>query len=150
MTGLAVGFGAAAVAALQLILSRWRDLGPSTAGGMSAALLLVAGDVGPVPVGAGPGPWIGLALAAGLATAAAARGARAGVGHPEWLAAVATTGLGARGALEVWPGEPALAAGAGVVLAVAAVGQGVALRRRSSRRPGVRWVGEIRVDGGAR
>lgn len=66
-------------ASLQLVLARWRDLGPMTVGFVGAALVVL--QIPPVDAGERVRVVALLALAVGLATLAWSRGAPRGVGR---------------------------------------------------------------------
>lgn len=124
------------VALVQLILARWRDLGPVTvavAGGLAAVL-------------PGEPTWGAVAVAALLAGVAWARGGRRGVGHPALVFVVFAVAVAVNGGLvAVALPEGAEIVGAAAIGVVGAALGAVALRRPGARWPPVRWLGEIPV-----
>lgn len=128
-----------AMAALQVVLGRWRDLG---------ALTLCAGAI--LVVLALPSPpravWIGTAVAALLAAVAQARGASRGVGHPSLVGMVFAVAVAVGAVVAAVPERPeARIVGATVIGIIGALATTLALRAPGARHRPVRWVGEIPI-----
>jgi hypothetical protein len=124
------------LAALQLVLSRWRDLGPLT----------VAFGGGLVALAPGAWTWVALSAAAAVAGIAWARGGRRGVGHPSLVLVTVAAAVAVNAGLAAAPADPSRAAvGAAAIGVVGSVLGAAALRRPGARRPPVRWVGEVPV-----
>ncbi len=140
LTGLAVG-----VALLQLILARWRDLGPATVGLAGMALVLGLPQPALEVVG-------GLGLSLGIASAAWARGGRRGVGRPALVglviggAAVAAVAVPLLDGRVPVPAERLRLAAASALGLLALLAWGFALMRARPAVPPPRWVGPVTVE----
>ena len=141
--------GVMALAVLQLLLGRWRDLGALT---LTAGAILVVLALPTPPVAV----WAGLSSAALVAAVAWARGASRGIGHPSVDSAVLGCGIAVAtgaAALSSAPGMEAMVGpplsvnvvGATVLGVIGAVATTLALRSPGARHRPVRWVGEIPI-----
>jgi hypothetical protein len=133
-----VASAALGASAVQLVLARWRDLGPLTVTSWGLALLL--GDPSPRSL-------VALALSSALAAAGWARGAARGIGHPALDGAAIGAAALAVAAAGLVPTDAARAAAGASLALVGATLTALALRRPGARRPGVRWIGEIPIRG---
>lgn len=139
-----IAAAALVVAALQLILASWRDLGPVTVGLIGATGALA------VPV-ADPAVRVHLAAATiaatGLASAAWVRGSRNGVGRPALTGAALLGAVAASACSWAIPGGPlvALAVGSGTLGAVLGL---AALDRAAPRTARPRWYRVVPVEPG--
>lgn len=137
-----------ALAVLQLVLARWRDLGP-LALAASAILVVLALPAPPLAV------WVGVSVAALVSASAQARGASRGIGHPSLASVVLGCGIAIAAGVEAVSGAAvgSVSGGASTVRIVGAVAIGivglvataVALRAPGARHRPVRWVGEIPI-----
>lgn len=137
---------AVGLALLQLLVARWRDLGPLTVAAVAVAFLLM--DEAP-----DPRVLLASTVAVGVASVAWARGSRRGVGRPAVTAVVVAAAMAGHTARELLPGQvplPDARLQQMVVVGVGFVGVvmgAVALTRARPGYPPPRWMGEIPVQG---
>lgn len=139
----AVVVAAVAAGLAQLVLARWRDLGPATVAACGIAATL-APSWWPT--------WAAIAAAAAIGGIAWARAGAVGIGHPSLSAVTFAVAAVVDAGIAAWTAwdpstvpDAARPGGAAVIGAVGLVALTVALRRPGARHPRVRWVGEVRV-----